>query len=111
MTQQEVITVELEMTKDVCLWNRYYVQIIYPEFDGRGMGDSQHAILTYRLYVNSLDREDHTKAINRKLRALEVICRDKRVVVKVVKGKAFSEYLQDYPLLVKLNQTLAARDD
>ena len=110
MRQQVVITVELRMTKKICTWHLWYVQILYPKFDGV-MADSMHAILTYRLYVDPLDSGDYTKAINRRLRAVEVICRDKRVGVTVTKGAAFSEYLQDRPLLMKLNQTLEACDD
>ena len=109
MIRVKLITVEMEMTKEVCMWNLWYVQTLYPKFDGV-MDDSMLAILTYRLYLDR-NEKDHTKAINRKLRALEVICRDKRVGVTVTKGEALSKYLQDYPLLMKLNQTLESRDD
>ena len=75
------------------------------------MGDSQDARITYRLYIDDPDRDDRIKDVNRKLRAVEVICRDQRVSVSAIKDKSFDDYLQAHPLLMKLNQTLEARDD
>ena len=107
MKKQEIAAVELLMSKKTCMKHLQNVQTLYPKFDGV-MSDSMDARLTYRLYVNELDKKDHTKAIKRKLQALEVICKDKRVRIRATKGELFDQYLQAHPFLMKLKPILAS---
>ena len=103
------LSIEMRLSKLLCMQHIVDVRTLCPDFDSRGMGESQDALITYRVYADPSKTdpsEDFLTTAEPRVLAVEAICSDARVSFSVTGDELPSRYLQDFPFLAKLNRVV-----